>query len=483
MSFAPSSFRSDPMPKHPRPTTPQRRQNSGPRRAGRFALLAFMLATLSGLAQSAKPRSKGSPPSAGASCSSDAQQSLRAIACGLAESLGAPSVQTLVVSAPVAGAPNAKSGQELALRLAGVVAAALGENAQASTQTEALGAARGLAGRAGTLVHLKPKLSAAEFEVVADVFSVPKNFWDRVRDPRPSPTAHAFARGAIDAELRSFFPPVPLVIGRIDKATHSVQIPVALACGDIDSDRSLELLVVGRHEVSLGRLNGGVFVRQASTPWTTLSPVSPAPARQPMATARIAPGEAWVGLSDRARAFRLDAHLRSSKALARVVPWAPEGCASVDSIAMLPVEIDCISSEPRRRGKAMMMQAHALAGARIPQPAQPVRIVRAGIDANEERLIVFDGQGKSATLTGVGAQVAVGDLDGDGQPELVTSRPTLNPRKDGIDVHTWTDAGRLLKRYSLAVPEGVSALAICPPESLGPASLIVATPAAFWVVR
>jgi hypothetical protein len=83
----------------------------------------------------------------------------------------------------------------------------------------------------------------------------------------------------------------------------------------------------------------------------------------------------------------------------------------------------------------------------------------------------------------VGAGLAVGDLDGDGQPEVLSSAPTLNPASDALRVRTWLDDGSVVDRYTLPVPGGIRALAICPAESAGLRPVVVATTTELWVVR
>jgi hypothetical protein len=97
--------------------------------------------------------------------------------------------------------------------------------------------------------------------------------------------------------------------------------------------------------------------------------------------------------------------------------------------------------------------------------------------------VLVDDRGRRARISGVGAQLAIGDLDGDGQPELVSGSDTLDPAADALVVHTWQDDGKLVERLRIGVPSGVRAVAICPPESAGQAPIAVATGDGVWIVR
>lgn len=387
------------------------------------------------------------------------------------------------MAGPVDGLDGDAARKELSLRLAQVVAATLGNGASAAPRTATSSQAQGLAANYGKLVFLAPKVNGARFEVVADVSEVPRNFWARTRGVKPSSIQHAFVQQPLDAELRSFLPRPPLVVTRVDKAKHAIQTPVAIACGDIDDDQGLELLVVGRHELGLGRLRDGRFVPRATARWSDLSPVAPAPSRQVMASAWIGAGQARVGTSDRAHAVVLGPDLRIRQSLGHLVPWAPSQCAMVSSTTIVPTPVPCETALRPSAPNSDTSGVHAVAGAQISRLHAPPFIARATFDADTDQAILRDGNNREVSLSEVGAQIAVGDVDGDGQAELITSRATLEPAKDALDVHTWATNGRLVRRFSVPAPRGIAALAVCPAEDLGLAPIVVATSDELWVVR
>ena len=102
----------------------------------------------------------------------------------------------------------------------------------------------------------------------------------------------------------------------------------------------------------------------------------------------------------------------------------------------------------------------------------------AGRDASG-RLIVNVGDRELPPIDGAGAQIALADLDLDGVPELVMS---AGAGDDSITIVTLDDSGART-RLKLAAPDGVRALAACPPEARDAPALVAVVGAEVWVVR
>jgi hypothetical protein len=85
-------------------------------------------------------------------------------------------------------------------------------------------------------------------------------------------------------------------------------------------------------------------------------------------------------------------------------------------------------------------------------------------------------------LPRAGAQLALGDLDGDGAPEIATSLDTLEAHADALVVYSWLDSA-LRERLRLPVPSGIRALALCPARTLSMGPILAATREALWLVQ
>src|SRR5262249_35060663 len=108
-------------------------------------------------------------------------------------------------------------------------------------------------------------------------------------------------------------------------------------------------------------------------------------------------------------------------------------------------------------------------------------------------LEVRDDRGHRVGEPTVGAQLAIGDLDQDGEPEIITSLDTLNPMEDAVVVRSWSRVAvsaaqpavtpKLREVLRFPVASGVRAIAVCPPDGPGRAPFVVATSDEILVVR
>lgn len=389
----------------------------------------------------------------------------------------------LVVVAPAVGDERASLPPRVSERLAQLVAARLGPAARSNAQPLSLDEAQRSAGSARGLIYLSVALYRDRLEVAADAFTGAGHFWQRVRTPGLRLKSHAFATSPLDPELRALFPAIPMVVTRVDKATGSERDVLALACGDVRGDGSREIAAVGRRKVQVGRLERGRWSPRASLNWADFSTIAPSPLREPIASCALPePGRLWVGLSDRADALELSGALQVEHKWHGVMPWPGGGCTRRAGLGYAGRAEACPGT---LAGAAVDFGAvlDAFASRALSDPAGQARTVRVGRAIGGDAARVLDSLHAEVTLQNVGAQLAVGDLDEDGLPEIVTSSPSLDRRADQLVVRTLTDNGQLRERLRIPVPTGIDALAICPGDGRAMAPLALATGDGIWVIR
>jgi hypothetical protein len=349
----------------------------------------------------------------------------------------------------------------------------LGPHASSTAEPMPLVRARTEAATEGALLFLQPELRGGSIQVAADLYPIPRRFWDRVRAPRPNPVVHIFVERLLDAELRSFLPEVPLLLQSRVELRGPERSVVALACGEVDANRGADLVVVGRRSIWVGRIRDDQMVIEASQPWSALSAVAPSPLREPLGSAWVKSGHIEVGSSDRADALVLDSQLQVLGRTTRRLPLTDGTWGVFEPLGISSVEHGPNQSPGSWDGLA--------AGSALDRSGR--RTVWAARDRSSTALSLMDDRGQSARIEAVGAQIAVGDLDADGQPEIATTRPTLRRADDAVQLRTWLSDGTLLLRAELPAPGGVDALAMCPAPDLGAGYIVIATQEQLWFVR
>ncbi|MDC0741076.1 hypothetical protein [Polyangium mundeleinium] len=401
------------------------------------------------------------------------------------------------IAAPLVSDTPAPRGAELTARIASLLAGRLGAGSTTHPTPLPLADARVAARGERSFVHLLVEIRSGKLRVTADVFPVPRTVWARIRDPEPAPFAHAFAEVPLDAEIRSFLESVPLAKANVTRGQNFESDVVALACGDIDGDGALEILSTSRRRVTTLRLREGKVLPLRSRSWSDLSPLHPSPLREPIGLAGLverrdeADGVAWfvdVGVTDRAKALRLDAELVVVAPVAGLPVSSGEasGCARITSGWLTGPLVPCWSGEtviaPAIAGNFDVLAAASL----VTSQGQRFTVLAARNDRGTVE--VRDDAGHVETITGAGAQLAVGDLDQDGDPEILSGLDVANALEDAVIVRTWAraaagEAGRPREILRLPAAAGVRALAVCPPDGPGRAPFVVATADEIWVVR
>jgi hypothetical protein len=220
--------------------------------------------------------------------------------------------------------------------------------------------------------------------------------------------------------------------------------------------------------------------------WSDLSPISPTPWREPIAAISFpAPSFIDVGLTDRARAVRLDPELRVVTALEGMPVALPAGAACVRTHpgVLFDKLVRCRGDDPINQVKDPGFSFDVWASARVVGQDGQVRDVWAARDASESKLVLRDSAGRTVNVARVGAQVALADVDADGDPEVITTRDVLDDKDDALAVRTWQASGALRDRVVLPVPSGISAITVCPADGPGLRSIVLATRSELWVLR
>jgi hypothetical protein len=415
---------------------------------------------LSALTLLALPLEAAPPMPVPAECSRGSGPALGEMACEIARALGERAKHSLVVALAPTGDGALAPRPELGSRMAELVAGRLGKEANAWPTVERPERTTALPWKSRPLVLLRVAVAGDRIRVSADLFATYPRLWQRARG-NFAPVTHQSSERGVDGEVRAFFPRIPLAAKNVHRAAGADTDIVALACGDIDRDGSPEIATIGRRRVAVGRIRGKTFQPFATRALAELVPIAPVPFREPIASAWVPePGVLEIGSTDRARAIRLDAKLAKQSDLEARLPWPGGGGLTTKELG------DSID---------------AVAGATIVTRAGESRRVRAR-RRPDGTVSLSDGK-RSAELERVGAQLAVGDLDGDGDPELVTSVDTLDPGLDAIVVYSWHGGQKLVERLRIAAPGGVRAIALCPPRATAMAPIAVAVGDGLWVVE
>ncbi len=425
---------------------------------------------------------------------------LETVTQGASALLGAPAAAmpgaALVVAGPLESDDPAPKGEELALRVATGVAARIGAGARAHPYTAQLATARALAGRASALVYVRTALARGTVRVTLDVYASMANAWDRIRNPLPSPASHAVASAPIDAGIRGFLSPLLLEQASVERARHDEGEVLSAACGDTDGDGESELVLVSMTRVALGHVRAGRFVAERTAAWSALAPEAPVPMREPIAEVVAATGVVAVGTTDHG-GFRLTPALAVDAPLIGLPVWGGEDVVclrpepSAGAFDGAPVECS-LRGEARPKMAVPAPRFDAFGAALIADALGNARAVVA-VREPSGRLRIKSGEALGMADGTFGAQLAVGDLDQDGVPEIATSTDSLGGPPaarpdDAIDVATWTpgsppSGSDLRGRLHLAAPGGVRALAVCPPGDHGEPALVAVVGGEVWIVR
>jgi hypothetical protein len=361
----------------------------------------------------------------------------------LATSL-ADAVRALPAEAPVAlhlsgGSSELRRavGTVLAARLAAQGLAPVVVDAPTAEAAEAAARAQG----ARTLVRLTLDVEGGELRARGDALGTWVNFWSgrtATRPPKPAGTltqaveADAAvlalaATGATSAPATNGA--TPRGVRLLGAALAKLESPLAaLAAGDLDGDGRDEVAALTEKDVSVFAADGRLLARRELDGL----PFSGATTREPFGALAVLPGPprlaAWSTRYAQGELLSLDRARGTLK---------PVGT------------LDAVPLGPGERGSFVPGQTAFAAEVRLADGrSQTVPLPFTTASLAPPRLLFVHPDGSASLyaragtapvrLSGLGAGSALGDVDGDGTPELLTTSPQLQPSPDVLRVFSLT---------------------------------------------
>ena len=333
------------------------------------------------------------------------------------------------------GAPELRRafGTLLASRLASAGLAPVVLEAPSPEAAEALAREQG----SRALVRLTLGVENGALRARGDAFGTWVNFWSGRTATRPPSPAAAIAQ-AVEADaaalaLAAVEPsrtptpateePRPLrLLGAVLARLPSP--PAALAAGDLDGDGKDEVAVLTAHTVHVFAADGSLVAERS----LEVLPPGPAPTREPFGALAILSGPprlaAWSTRFAHGEVLALENGALRGVSRLEAVPLGPEARGGfVPGQTAFAPEVRLGNGEQRLTGVPARFTTFSAANSRV-------------LLVHPDGSASFFAQPGVAPvpLSGLGAGSALGDLDGDGTPELLTTSPELQPSPDVLRV-------------------------------------------------
>lgn len=297
---------------------------------------------------------------------------------------------------------------------------------------------------ARSLLRLTLAVEAGELRARGDVLGTWVNFWSgRTPTRAPQPAAALTREVEADAGALSLAavapPPTPstsvatgprplrllgAVLARLEAP------PAALAAGDLDGDGKDEVAALTETAVSVFAADGRLLAHRELEGAPSLTPT-----REPFGALAVLAGPPrlalWSSRFAQGEVLALDAARGQLR---------PVG--GLDAAPLGPTERGTFSP-----GQTTFTLEVRLADGRtlaVPAPFTsasfaPPRLLFVHLDGSAS--LYPRATAAPARLTGLGAGSALGDLDGDGTPELLTTSPQLQPTPDALRIYALTTDG------------------------------------------
>jgi hypothetical protein len=283
-----------------------------------------------------------------------------------------------------------------------------------------------------------------------------------------------------DGQVRALSPPAQTGLAKLESAKTPIRAPIALACGDFGEGRE-EILIVGRQTLAIGALKNGKFESRVSRPYADLSPVAGAPLRLPLGAAVSTHEGTFVGVSDREEFLLLDHHLRVIGRSKRTYPLGEGLCAPFTETGISSSSEPCPSMKSNTPpGVSNLLEGpglDAFAVGQMTQAAGTTTDYLATLATGKSELSLSISSAavgrKSQKLQELGSAIALGDIDGDGTMDLVTSNASAPSEEDLLLVISHLeDTPQPVARRAM---KSISALALCPFSGTNPLTIVVAS--------
>lgn len=383
----------------------------------------------------ALPAPAAQPPPPPAPQAAPATPALERLAQAVATDVRAMKPEPPVALHLSGGAPELRRafGTLLASRLASAGLAPVVLEAPSPEAAEALAREQG----SRSLVRLTLGVENGALRAHGDAFGTWVNFWSgRTATRAPSPAAAIAQSVEADAAalaLAAVEPPRtptpateeprPLrLLGAVLARLPSP--PAALAAGDLDGDGKDEVAVLTAHTVHVFAADGSLVAERS----LEVLPPGPAPTREPFGALAILSGPprlaAWSTRFAHGEVLALDNGALRGVSRLEAVPLGPEARGGfVPGQTAFAPEVRLGNGEQRLPGVPARFTTFSAANSRV-------------LLVHPEGSASFFAQPGVAPvpLSGLGAGSALGDLDGDGTPELLTTSPELQPSPDVLRV-------------------------------------------------
>jgi hypothetical protein len=379
------------------------------------------------------PAAQTPPPPAPAATS--ATPALERLAQAVATDVRAMKPEPPVALHLSGGAPELRRAFAtlLASRLASAGLAPVVLEAPSPEAAEALAREQG----SRALVRLTLGVEAGELRARGDAFGTWVNFWSGRSSTRaPSPAAaiaQAVEADAAALALAAVEPPrTPTPAPEEPRPLHLLGAvlarlpspPAALATGDLDGDGKDEVAVLTARAVHVFGADGSLVAERS----LEVLPPGPAPTREPFGALAILSGPprlaAWSTRFAHGEVLTLENGALRGVSRLEAVPLGPEARGGfVPGQTAFAPEVRLGTGEQRLAGVTARFTTFSAAQSRVllvhPDGSASF-LARPGV--------------APVPVSGLGAGSALGDLDGDGTPELLTTSPELQPSPDVLRV-------------------------------------------------